>query len=153
MITDARLQVATNQEVASVSEVSASSINLSAVRDIGMGGELLAWVICTAAGTPGSGAMNIQAIVASNAALTSDVEVLGNSQNLNDEEYTAGMHPIFIKLNTDTGGIMGMYADTQIYLGLNFVVAVAMPSGYTFSGGFCLQPTEGRRFYASGYTF
>ncbi len=154
MFNDRNMRVATAQAV-TVTAVSTDSVDLSPstvggnqAPDFGEGQQMFMIVTLNTAGTPGAGTLAIEWITSAAAALTSPI-VIGQSTVRNDEDYVAGMAPIVIGASPD---INGLQARALRFMGANFVAAVAMPAGYTFTVDYVVNHSDGLRFYASGFT-
>jgi len=143
MITDALLQVASSQAV-TASAVSEDSVDLGVARDIGAGKTLYMVFTCEVAATS-AGAPNIEfeAIVASDAALTTGIKSVGTSGIFLKAAIVIGKQ-VVVAINPELLGVGARY------LGARFNASVDLTAG-TFTVDI-VESISDIKSYASGFT-
>lgn len=123
--------------------LSTNTVDLGVARDMGEGVDMpyLSAIIGTA--VAGGTTTEIQVIQADDAALTSNVTVVGSSGPIATAKLTAGAQ-FNVLLNPIIGG------KGQRYLGARYVV-VGTNSAGTVTSHFTTDTQDGRKFYPSGY--
>jgi len=150
MLLDKSLLVSEDQGI-TATEVSEDSIDLQQARDLGVGGPLYGWVICTAIGTPGSGTCGFQVISGTghtDGVIDAGIVVVATTPQTADDNITVGMHPVFIPFNPDPSGLWGT---AQRYLGIRYNAGVNLPAGWKFTAGFTCAVDASVRIYPSGF--
>jgi hypothetical protein len=146
MLLDNNLLVSNAQTVTgtNTSVLSTNTVDLGTNRDIGAGTEYptLQAVIGTA--FAGATSVEIQAIQADDAALSSGVTVIGSSGPIPLASLVAAAR-FEVNLNTRIG------SKGQRYLGARYVIVGAGSAGAVTSF-FGLDTQDGQKFYPSGYT-
>lgn len=146
MLLDNNLLVSNAQTVTgtNTSVVSTNTVDLGTNREIGAGAEYptLQAVIGTA--FAGATSVEIQAIQADDAALSSGVKVIGSSGPIPLASLTAAAR-FEVNLNTQIG------SKGQRYLGARYVIVGAGSAG-VITSFFGLDTQDGQKFYPSGYT-
>lgn len=108
----------------------------------------------------GPGAVYVQAITTSDAALTADVQVVGQSDAVDSFvlQDTTGQkqgYTFTIKLNPLVSGNTFASASQgnrgQRYLGLRYVAGAGVHSGHKITGLFTTEIQDGRKYYPSGF--
>ena len=143
MITDKLLRVSTDQVVTltDTSAVSTDTIDLSVARDIGEGEELyMNFAITTA--VAGGTSTKFEVIVASDAALTSDIVVIGSTGAVATASIGAQQVVRFSPLIGSKG---------QRYLGTRYTV-VGTNSAGKVTADIVTDIQDGKKFYASGFS-
>jgi hypothetical protein len=135
---------------AAATAVSLSSIDLGIARDVGEGEDLFFMIHIVAAVT---GATSVQwdAIYATDDVLTTGVIVGGSTGAIPVAALTIGsVHTIavnpLLRYNATTESSKGAR-----YLGLRYTVAGTASAG-SYCGYITLNPQDGKKFYASGFT-
>ncbi|WP_288080818.1 Bbp16 family capsid cement protein [Pseudomonas sp.] len=142
MITDKFLRVSDAQAVTTTA-VSTNTIDLSVNRDIGEGNGLyMNFVVGTA--FAGGTSVQFEIIVADDAALTSNVQVVGASPVVATAGLTAG-HSEAVRMNPQIGALGKRYA------GARYTVVGTMTAG-TVTADVVETIQDGKKFYASGFT-
>lgn len=142
MITDKLLRVSTDQAVTTTA-VSTDTVDLSVARDIGEGGELTANFAITEAFAGGT-STKFEVIVADNAALTSNVTVIGSSDAVATASLPLGTN-VAVRLNPIIG------STGKRYLGARYTVVGTNTAGkVTMDIVEAIQ--DGKKFYASGFS-
>lgn len=142
MITDQLLRVSTNQAVTTTA-VSTDTIDLSQARDIGEGQDLFMNFALTAAFAGGT-STNFEVIIADNAALSSNVVVVGASGALATAGLTLGAN-IAVRINPIIG------STGKRYMGARYTV-VGTNSAGTVTADIVMDIQDGKKFYASGFS-
>lgn len=142
MITDYNLRVATDQAVTTTA-VSASSIDLSQARDIGEGDDLFANFAVTTALSGGT-SVKFEVIIADDAALTSNVVVVGSSDAVVTASLVAGYNTA-VRVNPAIASL------GKRYLGVRFTVVGTYSAG-KITADFVSDIQDGKKFYASGFS-
>jgi hypothetical protein len=137
MITDQLLRVSTNQAVTTTA-VSTDTIDLSQARDVGEGQDLFMNFALTAAFAGGT-STNFEVIIADNAALSSNVVVVGASGALATAGLTLGAN-IAVRINP----IIGSTGKRYTVVGTN--------SAGTVTADIVMDIQDGKKFYASGFS-
>lgn len=142
MITDKFLRVSDAQAV-TVTAVSTDTIDLSVARDMGEGRELF---MNFAVGTvfAGGTSTNFEVIIADNAALSSNVVVVGASGAMATADLTAGkLIPVGINPQVASLG--------KRYMGARYTVVGTNTTG-TVTADIVMDIQDGRKSYPSGFT-
>ena len=135
---------------AAATAVSLSSIDLGTARDIGEGEDVF-FMIHVIAAVTGATSVQWDAIYASNAALTSDVVVAGSTGAILQAALTAGsVHTISVNPQLRYNATTASYNGNR-YLGLRYIV-IGTASAGSYCGYITLNPQDGKKFYASGFT-
>lgn len=146
MIVDSLLLVASGQTVTgtNTSVLSTNTVDLGTNRDIAEGIDYpkLHTVIGTA--FAGATSVEIQAIQADDAALSSNVTVIGSSGAIPVASLTAAAR-FAVELNARIG------SKGQRYMGARFVIVGAGSAG-TVTSFFGLDTQDGQKFYPSGFS-
>lgn len=135
----------TPQSIATSGNVlSTNTIDLGVARDIGEGTEypILHAIIGTA--VAGGTSTEIQAIVADDAALTTNVTVVGSSGAIATASLTAGKR-FAVEINPQIG------STGRRYLGARYVITGTNSAG-TVTAHFGLDTQDGQKFYTSGFS-
>lgn len=123
---------------------SANTIDLGVARDLGEGTEYPILHTIIGAAVTGGTSVEIQAIVADDAALSSNVTVVGSSGAIPVASLTAGAR-FAVEVNPRIG------SKSQRYLGARFVNVGANAAGTAMSF-FGLDLQDGQKFYPSGFS-
>lgn len=142
MITDKNLRVSTDQAV-TVTAVSTDTIDLSVARDIGEGHDLYMNFAVTEAFTGGT-STNFEVIIADNAALSSNVVVIGASGATVTADLTLGKN-IAVRLNPQIGSL------GKRYIGARYTVSGTNTAGKV-TADIVETIQDGKKFYASGFS-
>jgi len=145
MITDKLLRVSTDQVVTltDTSAVSTDTIDLSVARDIGEGEDLyMNFAITTA--VAGGTSTKFEAIIADDAALTTNVEVIGATGAIATADLVLGKN-VAVRLNPLIG------SKGRRYLGARYTVVGANSAGKVTTD-IVTTIQDGKKFYASGFT-
>lgn len=149
MLGDSFLQVASAQAVTATA-VSASSVDMLAARDIGAGKPIRAVFNCSVtAASGGTTTVQFQIIVADDAALTSNVTVIGDSGPLDKSVLVANQVQPVVTANQSMTSALAL---GKRYLGVRFVVNTTNLTAGTFSAKFALDSDATPKAYPSGYT-
>lgn len=135
----------TPQTIASTGNVlSTNTIDLGTARDIGEGTEYpyLHAIIGTA--VAGGTSTEFQVIVADDAALTTNVTVIGSSGAITTANLPAGKR-IAVPVNPQIGSL------GRRYLGARYVITGTNTAG-TVTSWYGLDVQDGQKFYGSGFT-
>lgn len=141
MITDKLLRVSTDQAVTTTA-VSTDTIDLSQARDMGEGHDLYMNFALTAAFTGGT-STNFEVIIADNAALSSNVVVVGASGAVATADLTLGKN-IAVRINPIIG------STGKRYMGARYTVSGTNTAG-TVTADIVTDIQDGKKFYASGF--
>jgi hypothetical protein len=142
MITDKLLRVSTDQAVTTTA-VSTDTIDLSVARDIGEGGDLYMNFAMTEAFAGGT-STNFEVIIADNAALSSNVVVIGASGAIVTASLTLGTN-VAVRLNPQIASL------GKRYLGARYTVSGTNSAGKV-TADIVTDVQDGKKFYASGFT-
>jgi hypothetical protein len=142
MIIDQLLRVSTNQAV-TVTAVSTDTIDLSQARDIGAGESLYMNFALTAA-IAGGTSTAFEVIVADNAALSSNVVVVGASGAIATASLTLGAN-FAVRINPIIG------STGKRYMGARYTVVGTNTAG-TVTADITHDVQDGKKSYASGFT-
>lgn len=136
-------QTPANIFASGASILSANTVDLGTNRDMGEGTEypMLHTIIGTA--VSGGTSVEVQAIIADDAALSSNVTVIGSSGAIPVASLTAGKR-IAVEINPQVA------SKGQRYLGARFVNVGANSAGSAMSF-FGLDVQDGQKFYTSGF--
>lgn len=145
MITDKLLRVSTDQVVTltDTSALSTDTIDLSVARDIGEGEELYMNFAMTTAAVGGT-STQFEVIIADDAALTSNVTVVGSSGAIATANLTLGKN-IAVRINPLVGSL------GKRYMGARYTV-VGTNSAGKVTADIVHTIQDGKKFYASGFT-
>ena len=143
MITDKLLRVSEDQSVAltDTSAVSTNTVDLGTARDMGEGRDLFAVFTATTA-IAGGTSTKFEVIVASDAALTSDIVVIGSTGAVATASIGAQQVVRFNPLIGSKG---------QRYLGTRYTV-VGTNSAGKVTADIVTDIQDGKKFYASGFS-
>lgn len=145
MITDKFLLVSSAQAV-TASAVSTDKVDLSTARDIGEGEDLyMVFTVDTAFTAAGAATMEMQVVVADDAALSTNVTVVGTSGAIAKTALTAGA-TFAVRINPLIGSL------GRRYFGANYVVATGPMTAGAVSANVVHDIQDGKKFYASGFT-
>ena len=142
MITDKNLRVSTDQAVTTTA-VSSDTIDLSVARDIGEGHDLLMNFALTEAFAGGT-STNFEVIIADNAALSSNVVVVGASGAIATASLTLGTN-IAVRINPQIGSL------GKRYIGARYTVSGTNTAGKV-TADIVETIRDGKKFYASGFS-
>jgi hypothetical protein len=142
MITDQLLRVSTAQAVTTTA-VSTDTVDLSVARDIGEGQDLFMNFAVTEAFAGGT-STNFEVIIADNAALSSNVQVIGASGAIVTASLPLGTN-VAVRLNPLIGSL------GKRYLGARYTVSGTNSAGKV-TADIVMDIQDGRKSYASGFT-
>jgi hypothetical protein len=142
MITDKNLRVSTDQAVTTTA-VSSDTIDLSVARDIGEGHDLYMNFAVTEAFAGGT-STNFEVIIADNAALSSNVVVIGASGATVTADLTLGKN-IAVRLNPQIGSL------GKRYVGARYTVSGTNTAGKV-TADIVETIQDGKKYYASGFS-
>lgn len=142
MITDKNLRVSTDQAVTTTA-VSSDTIDLSVARDIGEGHDLLMNFAMTEAFAGGT-STNFEVIIADNAALSSNVVVVGASGAIVTADLTLGKN-VAVRINPQIGSL------GKRYIGARYTVSGTNSAGKV-TADIVETIQDGKKFYASGFS-
>lgn len=142
MITDKLLRVSTDQAVTTTA-VSTDTIDLSVARDMGEGNELIMNFAVTEAFAGGT-STKFEIIIADNAALSSNVQVIGSSDAVVTANLPLGTN-IAVRLNPIVG------SKGKQYLGARYTVSGTNTAGKV-TADIVADMQDGKKFYASGFS-
>lgn len=146
MLTDALLTLSSAQAV-TASAVSSNAIDLSQNRDIGAGEDLYAiFSVDTAPTAAGAATVRFQVISASDAALTTGIEVLAQTDDIPITDLTVGMLPISLPIAPSVLHELG-----QRYLGVRYEVGTGPLTAGAFSALISDTEVTDNKNYPSGY--
>ncbi len=141
MITDKLLRVSTDQAVTTTA-VSTDTVDLSVARDMGEGGDLYMNFAMTEAFAGGT-STNFEIIIADNAALSSNVVVIGASGAIVTASLTLGTN-VAVRLNPQIASL------GKRYLGARYTVSGTNTAGKVVAD-IVMDIQDGKKFYASGF--
>ena len=141
MITDKLLRVSTDQAVTTTA-VSTDTVDLSVARDIGEGQDLFMNFAVTEAFAGGT-STNFEVIIADNAALSSNVVVIGASGAIATADLTLGKN-VAVRLNPQIASL------GKRYLGARYTVSGTNSAGKV-TADIVMDVQDGKKFYASGF--
>lgn len=141
MITDNLLRVSSDQAV-TVTAVSTNTVDLSVARDIGEGKGLYMNFALTAAMAGGT-STNFEVIIADNAALSTNVVVVGASGAIATADLTLAEN-IAVSINPQVASL------GKRYLGARYTVVGTNTAG-TVTADVVEGIQDGKKFYASGF--
>lgn len=142
MITDKLLRVSTDQAVTTTA-VSTDTVDLSVARDMGEGGDLYMNFAMTEAFAGGT-STNFEIIIADNAALSSNVVVIGASGAIATADLTLGKN-VAVRLNPQIASL------GKRYLGARYTVSGTNTAGKVVAD-IVMDVQDGKKFYASGFS-
>jgi len=142
MITDKLLRVSTDQAVTTTA-VSTDTVDLSIARDMGEGEDLFMNFAMTEAFAGGT-STNFEIIIADNAALSSNVVVIGASGAILTASLTLGTN-VAVRLNPQIASL------GKRYLGARYTVSGTNSAGKV-TADIVTDVQDGKKFYASGFT-
>lgn len=143
MITDKLLRVSEDQAVTATA-VSTNTVDLSQARDIGEGENLFMNFALTEAFATGT-STTFDAIIADDAALTTNVEVIGSSGAVATAGLTLGKN-IAVRLNPQIG-LKG-----RRYFGARYTVAGSSNTTGKVTADVVHGIQDSKKFYASGFS-
>ena len=141
MITDKLLRVSTDQAVTTTA-VSTDTVDLSVARDMGEGGDLYMNFAMTEAFAGGT-STNFEVIIADNAALSSNVVVIGASGAIVTASLPLGTN-VAVRLNPQIASL------GKRYLGARYTVSGTNSAGKV-TADIVMDVQDGKKFYASGF--
>ena len=141
MITDALLRVSSAQAVTTTA-VSTDTIDLSVARDIGEGMELFMNFAVTTAMAGGT-SIKFEIIQADNAALSTNVQVIGSSDAVVTASLVAGYNTA-VRFNPQIA------SNGKRYIGARYTVVGTYTSG-NITADVVTDMQDGKKFYASGF--
>lgn len=142
MITDKLLRVSTDQAVTTTA-VSTDTIDLSVARDMGEGGEITMNFAITEAFAGGT-STKFEVIIADNAALSSNVVVVGSSDAVVTADLTLGKN-VAVRINPLIG------STGKRYMGARYTVSGTNSAGKV-TADIVEAIQDGKKFYASGFS-
>ena len=142
MITDKLLRVSTDQAVTTTA-VSTDTVDLSIARDMGEGGDLYMNFAMTEAFAGGT-STNFEIIIADNAALSSNVVVIGASGAIVTASLTLGTN-VAVRLNPQIASL------GKRYLGARYTVSGTNTAGKVIAD-IVMDVQDGKKSYASGFS-
>lgn len=142
MITDKLLRVSTDQAVTTTA-VSTDTIDLSVARDMGEGGEITMNFAMTEAFAGGT-STKFEVIIADNAALSSNVVVVGSSDAIITADLTLGKN-VAVRINPQIG------STGKRYMGARYTVSGTNTAGKV-TADIVEAIQDGKKFYASGFS-
>lgn len=142
MITDKLLRVSTDQAVTTTA-VSTDTVDLSVARDMGEGGDLYMNFAMTEAFAGGT-STTFEVIIADNAALSSNVVVIGSSTAVATADLTLGKN-VAVRLNPQIASL------GKRYLGARYTVSGTNTAGKV-TADVVMDIQDGRKYYASGFS-
>lgn len=142
MITDKNLRVSTDQAVTTTA-VSSDTIDLSVARDIGEGHDLYMNFAMTEAFAGGT-STNFEVIIADNAALSSNVVVVGASGAIATAGLTLGTN-VAVRINPLIGSL------GKRYVGARYTVSGTNTAGKV-TADIVETIQDGKKYYASGFS-
>lgn len=148
MITDSQLTLSISQAV-TASAVSANTLDLNQIRDVGAGEEFNAYVnVEVAATAAGAATVNFQIITSASPALTSPT-IIGQTDAIPKASLVIGAE-IIIPIPRSFINQLG-----QRYLGIQYTVTTGPLTAGTFSAGLILDAPDNtgnvRKVYPSGF--
>lgn len=142
MITDALLRVSSAQAVTTTA-VSTDTIDLSVARDIGEGMDLFMNFAVTTAMAGGT-SIKFEIIQADNAALSTNVQVIGSSDAVVTASLVAGYNTA-VRFNPQIA------SNGKRYIGARYTVVGTYTSG-NITADVVTDIQDGKKFYASGFS-
>lgn len=142
MITDKLLRVSTDQALTTTA-VSTDTIDLSVARDIGEGQDLYMNFAVTTAFAGGT-SVKFEVIQATDAALSSGVEVIGSSDAVVTASLVAGYNTA-VRINPQIG------SKGKQYIGARYTISGTYTAGKV-TADIVMDIQDGKKFYASGFT-
>lgn len=142
MFTDKLLRVSTDQAVTTTA-VSTDTIDLSQARDMGEGGEITMNFAMTEAFAGGT-STKFEVIIADNAALSSNVVVVGSSDAIITADLTLGKN-VAVRINPLIG------STGKRYMGARYTVSGTNTAGKV-TADIVEAIQDGKKFYASGFS-
>ena len=142
MYTDKNLRVSTDQALTTTA-VSTDTIDLSIARDIGEGKDLY-MNFCVTTALAGGTSVKFEVIQADNAALSSNVQVIGSSDVVLTAALVAGYNTA-VRLNPQIG------SKGKQYIGARYTISGTYTSG-NVTADIVETVQDGKKFYASGFT-
>lgn len=124
--------------------LSTNTVDLGVNRDIGAGSDYPKLHALVGTAFSGGTSVEIQAIVADNAALSSNVTVVGSSGAIAVANLTAGAR-FAVEINERIGSL------GKRYLGVRYVTVGAVSAG-TMTAFYGLDTQDGQKFYPGGFT-
>lgn len=128
----------------SITVNSTNTIDLGTNRDIAAGIDWPTLHAIVGTAVSGGTSVEVRAVAADDAALSSNVTVIGSSGPIAVASLTAGKR-LAIELNAQIG------SKGQRYLGVQYVLTGAVAAG-TWTAFFGLDTQDGQKFYPSGFS-
>lgn len=145
MITDQFLKVSAAQAV-TASAVSTDKVDLSTARDIGEGEDLyMNFSVDTTFTAAGAATMEMQIVVADDAALTTNVTVVGTTGAIAKAALVAGAS-FAARINPQIASL------GRRYFGANYVVSTGPMTAGAVTANVVHGIQDGKKFYASGFS-
>lgn len=145
MITDQFLKVSAAQAVTATA-VSTDKVDLSTARDIGEGEDLyMNFNVDTAFTAAGAATMEMQVVVADDAALSTNVTVVGTTGAIAKTALVAGASFV-ARINPQIASL------GRRYFGANYVVSTGPMTAGAITANVVHGIQDGRKFYASGFS-
>ncbi len=141
MITDKLLRVSEDQAITTTA-VSTDKIDLSVARDIGEGQDLFMNFAVTTAFSGGT-SVKFEVVIADDAAISSNVEVVGSSDAVLTAALVAGKNEA-VRINPKIASL------GRRYLAARYTVSGTYSAGKV-TADVVMDIQDGRKFYASGF--
>ncbi len=141
MITDKLLRVSEDQAITTTA-VSTDKIDLSVARDIGEGQDLFMNFAVTTAFAGGT-SVKFEVVIADDAAISSNVEVVGSSDAVLTAALVAGKNEA-VRINPKIASL------GRRYLAARYTVSGTYSAGKV-TADVVMDIQDGRKFYASGF--
>lgn len=141
MITDKLLRVSEDQAITTTA-VSTDKIDLSVARDIGEGEELFMNFAVTTAFAGGT-SVKFEVVIADDAAISSNVEVVGSSDAVLTAALVAGKNEA-VRINPKIASL------GRRYMAARYTVVGTYSAGKV-TADVVMDIQDGRKFYASGF--
>lgn len=145
MITDQFLKVSAAQAVTATA-VSTDKVDLSVARDIGEGEDLyMNFSVDTSFTAAGAATMEMQVVVADDAALSTNVTVVGTTGAIAKTALVAGAN-FAARINPQIASL------GRRYFGANYVVSTGPMTAGAITANVVHDIQDGKKFYASGFS-
>ena len=145
MITDQFLKVSAAQAV-TASAVSTDKVDLLVARDIGEGEDLyMNFSVDTSFTAAGAATLEMQVVVADDAALTTNVTVIGSTGAIPKASLVAGAN-FAARINPQIASL------GRRYFGANYVVSTGPMTAGAVTANVVHGIQDGKKFYASGFS-